>query len=56
MKDVRAVWAITDSRWEGRGSIDGGGVHWEAGWKLVQPYSLEVNYGCPDRNDCSAAD
>jgi hypothetical protein len=48
--------AMTDSRGNGGGSIDGGGVHWEAGWKLLQPYLLEVNYGCPDRKDCAGAD
>jgi hypothetical protein len=45
---------MTDSRRNGSGSIDGGGVHWEAGWKLLRAYVLEVNYGCPDRNACAA--
>jgi hypothetical protein len=48
--------AMTDSRRNGGGSIDWGAVHWEAGWKLLQPYLLEVTYDWPDRNDCAAAD
>jgi hypothetical protein len=36
MKGLRGQFvAITDSQWEGRGSIDGGGVHCKSGRKLV---------------------
>src|SRR5229473_5779192 len=48
--------AITDSRRNGGGSIDGGGVHCKSEWKLLQRDFLEVNYGRPNKNDCSAAD
>jgi hypothetical protein len=48
--------AMTDSRGNGGGSIDGGAVRCKSGGKLLQPDFHEVNYGCPNRNDCCAAD